>query len=52
LFEQDIITIIDKIALIEEVNTFIKRRKNSTSLRRKQNQRKYLLQKKKTHSPE
>jgi len=46
-FEQEITTVVDKIAPLEEINTFINRGKNSAILKRKQNRRGYLLQKRK-----
>ena len=41
--EQEILTIIDEVASLEEMNLFINRGKNSAMLKKKLNQRNYLL---------
>ncbi len=47
LIEQEIIMVIDKMVHLEEINTFINRGKNSAMVKRKLNQRNYLLKKRK-----
>jgi hypothetical protein len=41
--EQEILTIIDEVAPLEEMNPFINRGKNSAMLKKKLNRRNYLL---------
>jgi hypothetical protein len=45
--EQEILTVIDKMVPLEEINTFINRGKNSAMIKKKLNRRNYLLKKRK-----
>jgi hypothetical protein len=44
-FEQEILTLVDRLAPLEEVTGSIARDKGSSALKKKQNQRSYLLKK-------
>jgi hypothetical protein len=47
LIEQEILTVIDKMVPLEEINTFVNRGKNSAMVKKKLNRRNYLLKKRK-----